>query len=207
MIGRSGKRITAVTVLLLLTCLAVGLPLNQLFRELFHFRQMLLVAGGTALLYLAGNRWKKGKKIEWSQVGRDAVMASGIVTYVQLFLLLTEPVGSGDIWKQIALSCRPVLYGLCIYTVCYNGSAAGGKQKDQEHMATDSFYRFQELGLTRREAEIAVFVCKGFGNAQIAEELHISETTVKKHLSNIFEKKHIKKREALCGLLEEKEPE
>ncbi|RAZ24636.1 hypothetical protein DK853_50395, partial [Klebsiella oxytoca] len=42
--------------------------------------------------------------------------------------------------------------------------------------------------LTRRETEITQLILQGKTNAEIAEELFISETTVKKHVSNIFEK-------------------
>lgn len=42
--------------------------------------------------------------------------------------------------------------------------------------------------LTRREAEIGLLVLNGYSNMQIAETLYIAETTVKKHLSHIYEK-------------------
>lgn len=42
--------------------------------------------------------------------------------------------------------------------------------------------------LTRREAEIGLLVMNGYSNLQIAETLFIAETTVKKHLSHIYEK-------------------
>lgn len=51
--------------------------------------------------------------------------------------------------------------------------------------------------LTRREREIAELAARGLSNREIAEELCITETTVKKHLSNIFEKLEINSRERL----------
>ena len=42
--------------------------------------------------------------------------------------------------------------------------------------------------LTRREAEIGLLVMNGYSNMQIAETLFIAETTVKMHLSHIYEK-------------------
>ncbi len=43
-------------------------------------------------------------------------------------------------------------------------------------------------GLSERETEIMVLVARGCSNYQIAEELHISEGTVKRHLANIYQK-------------------
>ena len=66
----------------------------------------------------------------------------------------------------------------------------------------EAYLRFLELGLTRREAEVAVQVCKGLCNKEIAMELGISETTVKKHISNIFEKMEVERRQEIAGRLD-----
>jgi DNA-binding NarL/FixJ family response regulator len=42
--------------------------------------------------------------------------------------------------------------------------------------------------LSERETEIVVLVARGCSNYQIAGELHISEATVKRHLTNIYQK-------------------
>lgn len=51
--------------------------------------------------------------------------------------------------------------------------------------------------LTKRELEIVSQVSKGFDNKEIAENLYISEYTVKKHISNILSKLHFKNRRDL----------
>ena len=51
--------------------------------------------------------------------------------------------------------------------------------------------------LTRREREVACLISKNLSNREIGEELFISEATVKKHVSNIFEKLGIDSREEL----------
>jgi len=75
------------------------------------------------------------------------------------------------------------------------------KKKDRMEAGAGSCQFFLELGLTRREAEVALQICKGISNKEIAMELHISETTVKKHVSNIFDKLGVKRREEIIGLL------
>jgi len=45
--------------------------------------------------------------------------------------------------------------------------------------------------LTEREMDVLKLIAKGFSNSQIAEELVISENTVKGHVSNILSKLHL----------------
>ena len=46
----------------------------------------------------------------------------------------------------------------------------------------------QEFGLTPRESQIVSAVVSGWSNKDIANGFRISETTVKHHLSNVFDK-------------------
>jgi DNA-binding NarL/FixJ family response regulator len=42
--------------------------------------------------------------------------------------------------------------------------------------------------LSETETEVVVLAARGLPNARIAEELHVAEATVKRHLANIYEK-------------------
>ena len=48
--------------------------------------------------------------------------------------------------------------------------------------------RFEALGLSAREAEIVRWVTVGDSNAAIADRLHVSTGTIKKHLDNVYAK-------------------
>jgi DNA-binding NarL/FixJ family response regulator len=48
--------------------------------------------------------------------------------------------------------------------------------------------------LSERETEILVHVARGLSNYQIANELHLAESTVKRHLANIYEKVGVRSR-------------
>ncbi len=43
-------------------------------------------------------------------------------------------------------------------------------------------------GLTRREVEVLALLATGIGNKQLALMLHISQHTVRNHLSSLYEK-------------------
>jgi NarL family two-component system response regulator LiaR len=48
--------------------------------------------------------------------------------------------------------------------------------------------------LTPRELEVLTLIAEGMGNKEIAQELVISEKTVKNHINNIFSKLHVSDR-------------
>lgn len=49
-------------------------------------------------------------------------------------------------------------------------------------------------GLTERETEVLRHMAQGLSNAEIAEELFVSETTVKTHVSHVFTKLNVRDR-------------
>ena len=51
-----------------------------------------------------------------------------------------------------------------------------------------------EGGLSERETEILVLAARGLSNGQIAEELHLAPSTVKRHLANVYQKIGVRSR-------------
>jgi DNA-binding CsgD family transcriptional regulator len=67
-------------------------------------------------------------------------------------------------------------------------------QLDRIIAATDA--AAETHGLTRREIEVLSLIARGKGNRAIANELHLSERTVHRHVSNIFTKLDVDARTA-----------
>lgn len=71
--------------------------------------------------------------------------------------------------------------------------SASPTEEPQTHIESHEVFEclMHEHGLTNRETEIAWLLYRGFTNRQIGEELFIAETTVKKHVSHIYEKMQV----------------
>jgi DNA-binding CsgD family transcriptional regulator len=54
-----------------------------------------------------------------------------------------------------------------------------------------------QKGLSNREAEVAELVSKGLSNKEVANQLFVTEKTVKFHLTNIYKKMSVKSRAQL----------
>jgi len=59
----------------------------------------------------------------------------------------------------------------------------------------------QEFLLTKREADVVRFLCRGMGNKKISEEMFISEHTVKDHIKNVMKKIKVGSRNELMAFL------
>lgn len=60
---------------------------------------------------------------------------------------------------------------------------------------------FNQYGYTTREEEVVTLLLKGYSNPKIADLLHISLSTVKSHIHNVFRKTEVSNRYELIHLL------
>ena len=102
---------------------------------------------------------------------------------------LTKPVGRDDLLAAVRTRLtRQKAHQTEIHSAKGNGS---GFNPD-----FSSPLPLQTLGLTEREAEVLLWVTQGKGNADVGVLLNMAEKTVKKHMSNIFEKLGVESRNA-----------
>lgn len=52
----------------------------------------------------------------------------------------------------------------------------------------------EDLGLSKREMEVISLLCDGKSNREVAESLHLAETTVKSHIARIMQKLEVRDR-------------
>lgn len=71
--------------------------------------------------------------------------------------------------------------------------------RSYEEIYTDFLHTCEGRGLSERELEVAWLLYRGHTNRQIGEELFIAETTVKKHVSHIYEKMDVCSRQEFRG--------
>lgn len=187
--------------------------------KLFDVKQFLIWLAGTGLLLLP-SLGEKAEGETWRQrlqrMSQCGLWASFLESFLLCLAAMERAEGTEGILSELALCLRPVLYGLCVWTVfteqperekkgwmredaSRRESAGGGTMR--EITVSESYVLFQKMGLTRRECEIAILICQGMSNGEIAENLCISEATVKKHVSNIFEKLGCSRREQIRGKL------
>jgi len=178
-------------------------------KKLFDGKQFLVLLLGTGLLLLPALGEKAEKEAKEQKLRRIAFCAlwAGFLESFLLCMAAMEQIHSREEILSGAAPClRPVFYGICIWSILA-GEGEGGKRNSKaeekkengfrEITASESYAIFQKLGLTRRECEIAILACQGMSNGEIAESLCISEGTVKKHISNIFEKLGCSRREQI----------
>ena len=71
---------------------------------------------------------------------------------------------------------------------------ASSATKDQAAPPEINQAKIKELGISNREYEVLELIEKGHSNQEIAQQLFISESTVKTHVSNLLSKLNAKRR-------------
>lgn len=193
-IRRIIRKLAAVTGYVLLLCYFLGAKWTQLF----DIRMIGLFFAGVLLLcipFLGKNR----KQVNWHEVIGSNALTAG---YIEAFMLLFSTMSTSELMREgllceMGLDLRPILYGYILHIVLSRPPVPEKEENvlDPTKEQPEPLWKSKEL--TRREREIAELAARGLSNREIAEELCITETTVKKHLSNIFEKLEINSRERL----------
>lgn len=212
---RTVKSLAAVVVYMLLLCLLLKTNAILLFSPR-HIGMFLLGCGILCLPYAEKKmNWKEGRDI----FKKNAILAGYLETFMLMFVSMNQNrFEESGVWSEFALNLRPLFYGFVCHMVIGNEPAekipeeeplAGGlpkKEPGESKAPVKAKEPSEEMGgektldlsrLTRQERQVAELIKRGMTNREIGEELCISEATVKKHVSNIFEKLGIGSRREL----------
>lgn len=144
-------------------------------------------------------------------MGKQALrrlLGAGYVVLVTLLLLYQMGV-VGKSRNTVIIVLGTLLLGIALAVVLVQyirvtdqmkGQTAEGKNEGQGHDQKPRSYEeiyagflkaTHDCGLSERELEVAWLLYRGYTNRQIGEELYIAETTVKKHVSHIYQKMEV----------------
>ncbi len=176
-------------------------------KELFDWKEMFLVILGCALLTIPYIVEKK-KELELLEIaGNNSMISSYLVVFVLIFGKIAQMKVGDTMMKEILLSLRPILYGFVLMVLMKRPEIARKQNDIQDNRLEDREEKVEKgkiekslletVDLTEREREIVRLVLAGLSNREIGEQLYIAESTVKKHMSHIFEKMEVKNREQL----------
>ncbi len=195
------KSLAAVGIYLLALCIILNTKAVLLFSPK-HIGMFLLGCLILCLPYFE----KKSSPSDWKAIFKNNVMmAGGLETFMLIFVGMSRKgLMPADAMAEIALGMRPLFYGFICYVILRDGEEQRGGKGQKEGKAegkalkeTAAVPKHDFSSLTRQEKCVAELIERGLTNREIGEELCISEATVKKHVSSIFEKLGIRSRKEL----------
>ncbi len=200
---RTIKKLAVVVLYLLILCFLLKAKTVLLFSPK-HIGMFLLGCVLLCIPYLE-------KDMKWKGVGtlfkKNAITAGYLETFMLIFASMAgKEVELEGLAAELALDLRPLFYGFVCYMLLKEEEEPyeGGKKEEQGREKAAKQEKLNEIKeepdlskLTRQEKIIVEMIKQGLSNREIGEELYISESTVKKHVSNIFAKLGISSRKEL----------
>ena len=117
------------------------------------------------------------------------VFSALIVALLVLFQLGKYTYISGNLSIEIGIAVVAVVFFII-------GIYINKRTLNQEGQASNpiDLQKIEKLGISKREYEVLVCISKGLSNKEIADQLFVSESTIKTHVSNLLVKLDAKRR-------------
>ncbi|MEQ6124429.1 LuxR C-terminal-related transcriptional regulator [Pseudotenacibaculum sp. MALMAid0570] len=117
------------------------------------------------------------------------VFSALIIALLVLFKISTYSIISGDLDIEIMIAFVAILsFFVGIY---FNRKP---KKNNASETKSVDYKKIKELEITNRELEVLTHISEGLSNKEIGEQLFLSESTIKTHVSNLLIKLHAKRR-------------
>tara|TARA_R110002072_G_scaffold22615_1_gene79193 strand:+ start:13847 stop:14269 length:423 start_codon:yes stop_codon:yes gene_type:complete len=120
------------------------------------------------------------------------IFGSLIISLLVLFQLGKYSIASGNLKTEFVIAVIALVFffiGLII-----NNKSNRQDVENSARISEVNTEKIEELGITSREHEILIKISEGFSNKEIADQLFVSESTIKSHVSNLFIKLDVKRR-------------
>ena len=118
------------------------------------------------------------------------VFSALIIALLTLFQVSKYSVATGNFRIEIIITLIAVFF--FSVGVFYNKKV--NKNIHKEASKEINTQKIKELEITSREYEVLELIAKGFSNKEIAEDLFLSESTIKTHVSSLLVKLNAKRR-------------
>jgi DNA-binding CsgD family transcriptional regulator len=180
------------------------------FIILFNLKMIVIMTFGTTLLSLSSYKHAMTKQDIFYTVRWNIQITAYLTTFILQFALLSSSYNATTLLYDVAMNCRPLLYALFFIVFMQNftdGITMTEINTNVQQIPDQKTYVngrdfFKKCGLTDREIDVAQKISEDLSNKEIANQLFISENTVKKHTYNLFRKLNISNREQLKNLLD-----
>ncbi len=178
-----------------------GAMFGMNFSSIVNNTQFFSVTVGIVLLTLSQYRRGMNFDLLVHRARQNAILAGGITTLFALMKVLSQPhIGN----RPFAAALLPLLYGAlwyALFSMEFLNREPQSKSEDEllkpmpklDISLERAYPLLTKRGFTPREIHVALRILTNSANKEIAEDLFISEATVKKHIQNMFKK---------CGALD-----
>ena len=117
------------------------------------------------------------------------VFSSLIIALLVLFKLSEYSYLSGNLNIELLFSAIAVVF----FVIGIYINKKSRTEKSRETVEVDK-EKLESLGISKREYEVLLHIVTGLSNKEIGNKLHVSESTVKTHVSNLLVKLDVKRR-------------
>jgi DNA-binding NarL/FixJ family response regulator len=128
---------------------------------------------------------------------RPIVIGFGLLILCILILFKISEVNftEGNVRLEMIVAIAAFIFFFVGLYFNYQSQKKNSEKKDESNsLGIIDYDQIKKIGLTQREHDVLVKMAEGLSNQEIAQQLFLSESTVKSHVSNILFKLDAKRR-------------
>lgn len=190
------------SICILLYCASIVAVTGESAKNLLDVKEIFLVMAGTVLFTIIA---KPQKDNVTHFIALHGLFSGILCSLIMIVIGVNSNVNNIIVFDYLFIRARSFLYGTLIYFIFYdskkgrtNNIEKGTELTKKENQCSTS----KKESLTRREAQVAKMASLGLLNQEIADQLYISEKTVKTHLANIYGKLGISSKKEIKNAIE-----